>query len=56
LTSFLLSVENTEGGGGQRNIVVYCPYWIVNTTQYMYHIREEGELDLPAGTKESEQK
>jgi hypothetical protein len=57
LYSFILfAVENNEGGGGQKNIVVYCPYWIVNSTQYIYRIREEGEIDLPAGTKVNESK
>lgn len=46
-----LHVENNEGAGGQKHIVVYCPYWIVNTSQYSYRIREEGEIDLPAGTQ-----
>lgn len=45
-----LNIENTEGGGGERRIVVYCPYWIVNLSQYAFRIREEGEIDLPAGT------
>ncbi len=49
-------MENNEGGGGQKNIVVYCPYWIVNSTQYVYRIREEGEMELPAGTKVNESK
>jgi hypothetical protein len=45
-----LSVENTQGAGGQRHIVVYCPYWIVNTSQYAFRLREEGEIDLTAGS------
>jgi hypothetical protein len=45
-----LNVENTQGAGGQRHIVVYCPYWIVNTSQYAFRIREEGEMELPAGS------
>lgn len=47
-----LNVENTLGGGGQRQITVYCPYWIVNTSQYSFRIIEEGKTSttLPAGT------
>jgi hypothetical protein len=45
-----LKVENFEGGGGQRHLIVYCPFWIVNTSQYSFRIREEGCIHLPAGT------
>lgn len=46
----LLNVENNEGGGGQRHLIIYCPFWIVNTSQYSFRIREEGSANLPAGT------
>lgn len=45
-----LQIENKQGGGGHRNIVVYCPYWVVNTSQYAIRLREEGYKYLPAGT------
>eukprot|EP01038_Epipyxis_sp_PR26KG_P006870 gene6870-9407_t len=45
-----LNIENTEGGGGQRHVAIYCPYWIVNTTQYSYRIREDISRLLPAGS------
>jgi len=45
-----LHIQNTLGGGGQRHIAVYCPYWIVNTSQYAVRIREENDIALPAGT------
>lgn len=45
-----LEIENKMGGGGHRSIVVYCPYWIVNTSQYAIRLREDGALYLPAGT------
>lgn len=45
-----LNIENVEGGGGQRKIAVYCPYWIVNTSQYILRIRADGSQQLPAGT------
>jgi hypothetical protein len=53
--SLKLNIENTEGGGGHKRIVVYCPYWIVNTSQYSFRIREEGEEDLTAGSVTKEQ-
>ena len=43
-------MENTLGRGGQRTIVVYCPYWIVNTTQFKLRIKEDGSPLLPAGS------
>lgn len=49
-----LKVENNEGGGGQRHLIVYCPFWIVNTTQFSFRIREEGRISLPAGTVTSQ--
>ena len=45
-----LCVENICGGGGQRQIAVFCPYWIVNTCQYSMRIMEEGPSLYPAGT------
>ncbi len=45
-----LNIENSEGGGGQRHISIFCPYWIVNTTQYALQIQEDGSNSLPAGT------
>ena len=45
-----VNVENTLGGGGQRQVAVYCPYWVVNTSQYSLRILEDGANVLPAGT------
>ena len=45
-----LCIENICGSGGQRQITVYCPYWIVNTSQYSLRIMEEGPSLYPAGT------
>ena len=45
-----LLVENNVGGGGQRNIVIFCPYWLLNTSQYTIRMREDGGQDFPAGT------
>lgn len=45
-----LNVDNTQGTGGQRHVIIYCPYWIINTSQYSFRLREEGDVELPAGT------
>lgn len=45
-----LQIENKLGSGRQRNVVVYCPYWVVNTSQYTIRLKEEGAQYLPAGT------
>jgi len=45
-----LGVENTEGSGGERRITIYCPYWIVNTSQYAIRIKDERSGQMPAGT------
>jgi hypothetical protein len=29
---------------------VYCPYWVINTSQYSLRLKEEGSQYLPAGT------
>lgn len=55
LTDFIgqrlkLQIENVVGGGGQRFITVYAPYWIVNTSQYVLRYKEEHSDHFPAGT------
>ncbi len=45
-----LLVENNVGGGGQRHVVVFCPYWLVNTSQYTIRMKEDGGQVYPAGT------
>jgi hypothetical protein len=45
-----LHIQNDMGGGGQRNIVIFCPYWVINTSQYTLRLKEEGTQSLPAGT------
>ncbi|CAB9515429.1 Putative vacuolar protein sorting-associated protein [Seminavis robusta] len=45
-----LSIENIRGGGGQRRIAVYCPFWIVNTTQHSLRYKQEGSKAFVCGT------
>ena len=45
-----LNIENIRGGGGQRRIAVYCPFWIVNTTQHSLRYKQEGSKSFVCGT------
>lgn len=45
-----LSIENIRGGGGQRRIGVYCPFWIVNTTQHSLRYKQESGKSYVCGT------
>ena len=46
-------VENIEGQGGERHVTIFCPYWVINTSQYALRIRDDRENILPAGTVSS---
>jgi hypothetical protein len=49
-----LSIENVRGGGGQRRISVYSPFWIVNTTEHSLRYRQEkGNTSFVSGTVSS---
>jgi len=45
-----LFIENKLGGGGQRHITVFCPYWIVNTTEHAFRYRQENIPSFVSGT------
>lgn len=45
-----LNIENVRGGGGQRRIAVYCPFWIVNTTQHALRYKQENSKSFVSGT------
>jgi hypothetical protein len=45
-----LNIENVRGGGGQRRISVYCPYWIINTTEYALVYKQENGSSFVSGT------
>jgi len=49
-----LGLENILGGGGQRRLNIYCPFWVVNASQYCIRLKEEGGTFLPAGTQRSQ--
>ena len=48
--SLALCIQNIRGGGGQRHIIVYCPYWIVNTTIHSLRYRQESTREFVCGT------
>jgi len=45
-----LNIENVQGGGGQRRISVFCPFWIVNTTEHALRYKQEGSKSFVSGT------
>lgn len=45
-----LNIENVRGGGGQRRIAVYAPFWIVNTTQHSLRYKQENSKSFVCGT------
>lgn len=52
----VLNIDNKLGGGGQRNISVSCPYWIVNTTEYALRYKQERSNSFVSGTIHSTEK
>lgn len=48
-----LNIENIRGGGGQRRISVYCPFWIVNTTSHPLRYKQENSKVFISGTVHS---
>lgn len=51
-----LQIENIRGGGGQRRISLYCPFWIVNTTEHALRYKEDKEKEYVCGTVISPEK
>ena len=46
----VLRIDNNLGGGGQRRVTIYCPFWIVNTTEHALRYRQEGKSSYVSGT------
>lgn len=46
----MLNIENIRGGGGQRRISVFCPFWIVNTTEHSLRYKQETGKAYVSGT------
>lgn len=51
-----LSIENVRGGGGQRRISLFCPFWIVNTTEHSLRYKQEKAKSFVSGTVSSREK
>ena len=45
-----LLLDNESGRGGQRRVSVYCPFWIVNTTEHSLRYKQEKATSFPSGT------
>ena len=45
-----LNIENIRGGGGQRRVSLYCPYWIVNTTEHALRYKQDKGKSFVSGT------
>lgn len=45
-----LRIENVRGGGGQRQITLSCPFWIVNTTEHVLTYKQENSKTFVSGT------
>jgi len=45
-----LGIENVRGGGGQRRISLFCPFWIVNTTEHSLRYKQEKSSSFVSGT------
>ena len=50
-----LNIDNQRGSGGQRHIVVSCPYWIVNTTEHPLTYKQEKSSQMVSGSISSPQ-
>lgn len=48
-----LNIDNELGAGGQRNITISCPYWIVNTTEHPLRYKQENSSSLVCGSIQS---
>jgi len=45
-----LKIDNVRGGGGQRRISLFCPLWIVNTTEHALTYKQEKGASFVSGT------
>ena len=49
-----VGINNMQGGGGQRQISIFCPFWIVNTTEHSFLYRQENTKSFVCGSVHSE--
>ena len=48
-----LGIENIRGGGGQRRVSIYCPFWIINTTEHALMYRQYSSKHYVSGSVSS---
>jgi hypothetical protein len=51
-----LRIENVRGGGGQRRVSLFCPLWIVNTTEHSLRYKQDKSKHFCCGTVNSPEK
>lgn len=51
-----LRIENVRGGGGQRRVSLFCPFWIVNTTEHSLRYKQDKSKSFGCGTVISPEK
>lgn len=51
-----LNIENVRGGGGQRRISLFCPFWIVNNTEHSLMYKQDKGKSFCSGTVVSPEK
>ena len=49
----IIKIQNILGKGGERKITVYCPFWILNTTEHSLRYRQEKTSAFVSGTVRS---
>ena len=45
-----LMIDNVLGNGGQRQVTIYSPFWIVNTTEHSLRYKQEKAMSYVSGT------
>jgi hypothetical protein len=45
-----LKIENTRGGGGQRRVSLFCPFWVVNATEHSLRYKQDKAKTFVSGT------
>jgi hypothetical protein len=45
-----LMIDNVLGNGGQRQVTIYSPFWIVNTTEHSLRYKQENAMSYVSGT------
>ena len=45
-----LCIDNNLGSGGQRRVTIYCPFWVVNTTEHALRYKQEKSPLFVSGT------